>query len=672
MKTKIKSQLLLYLIILFVFPQIINATIINVPGDQPTIQAGINAGSNGDTVLVQPDTYYQNINFNGKNITVASLFLTTGDTSYISQTIINGGNNNSVVKFNSGESNSAVLSGFTLSNGSAYYGAGINCYSGSSPTLNNLLIIDNHGYTGDSYGGALSIMDNTNVVCSNLTIMNNSANEGGGIFFHNNGNATMSFIEMSNNTSAHGGAMQVSYSSPVIDHSVFYANNSPFGGAVYVFNYSTPEFINCTFSQNEADYGGAFYCSDLGGAPIITNCILWNDESSYNNEIFATSSTYPPVVTYSDVENGTGQSWFGTGCIEGDPLFVDPDNGDFHLTIGSPCINTGDPSSPPDPDGSQADMGAYYFQQLNIEDCEITIPTVIGLQGEFFQLDIITGNVVPNWEVTSFEFNLLFDENILTYLNFSQTGTISQEGDVIVETNTNSIFVSCTSTEFLEGEGVLISLFFNPVSGGTSLLEAYDFYYNTTNISNITNGSAIILGQASDPYPENNAANVETQPTLEWTNGANTETIDLYFGTENPPVTPVLENVPEIEFYELDELEPETTYYWRVDCTNEAGTVNGQVWSFTTGINTNIKLFRSQEKIVLLFPNPACKQVNIRSKFEMKSIRIYNGTSASIFSKKLNKNQINIDVSWLNPGIYFIYLETEMGDFSEKLYIIKK
>jgi len=62
---------------------ILFSTIINVPADQPTIQAGIDATVDADTVLVQPGTYVENVNFNGKLIAVGSLFLTTQDTTYI-------------------------------------------------------------------------------------------------------------------------------------------------------------------------------------------------------------------------------------------------------------------------------------------------------------------------------------------------------------------------------------------------------------------------------------------------------------------------------------------------------------------------------------------------------------------------------------------------------------
>ena len=64
------------------------ARIINVPEDQETIQAGIDASEDGDTVLVQPGEYFENISYDQKVITLASLFLLNGDKAYIDSTII--------------------------------------------------------------------------------------------------------------------------------------------------------------------------------------------------------------------------------------------------------------------------------------------------------------------------------------------------------------------------------------------------------------------------------------------------------------------------------------------------------------------------------------------------------------------------------------------------------
>ncbi|MCD4681360.1 MAG: right-handed parallel beta-helix repeat-containing protein [Bacteroidales bacterium] len=126
----------------------LSAIIIHVPVDKPKIQDGINAAFDGDTVLVSPGLYFENINFNGKNIVVASMFLLTNDTSYLSQTIIDGNLNGSVVTFSNGESNEAQLVGFTIKNGSGtyvgngYFGGGIYCIN-SSPTIRNNIIKNN-------------------------------------------------------------------------------------------------------------------------------------------------------------------------------------------------------------------------------------------------------------------------------------------------------------------------------------------------------------------------------------------------------------------------------------------------------------------------------------------------------------------------------------------------
>jgi len=98
--------------------------VIYVPDDYPTIQEAINASWDTDTILVRPGTYYECINFGGRSIVLGSLFLTTGDTSYISSTIIDGDSLGTVVTFSGGEDSTTVITGFTITNGYAAGGAG--------------------------------------------------------------------------------------------------------------------------------------------------------------------------------------------------------------------------------------------------------------------------------------------------------------------------------------------------------------------------------------------------------------------------------------------------------------------------------------------------------------------------------------------------------------------
>ena len=87
-----------------------------VPTQYSTIQNAIDASASGDTVLVDPGVYYEGINLNGKSIVVASKYLTTNDTSYISSTIINGTNlvNQDIILIENGEDSTTLISGFTL------------------------------------------------------------------------------------------------------------------------------------------------------------------------------------------------------------------------------------------------------------------------------------------------------------------------------------------------------------------------------------------------------------------------------------------------------------------------------------------------------------------------------------------------------------------------------
>ncbi len=153
-----------------------------------SIQHGIDMASTGDTVLVHPGTYTETIDFNGKNIVVASLFHTTGERAYISQTVINGNHSDRVVTFSNGEDPAAMLQGFTITGGHAHgihpydSGGGIGCLD-SGPTIEDVIVTGN---TADAEGGGIFFEMNIGVNhesprLRNAIITHNEAIGGGGI-----------------------------------------------------------------------------------------------------------------------------------------------------------------------------------------------------------------------------------------------------------------------------------------------------------------------------------------------------------------------------------------------------------------------------------------------------------------------------------------------------------
>ena len=375
------------LIVLFLtLPIITQAEILNVPDDHETIQAGIDASEDGDTVLVQPGEYVENIRYLGKDIVVGSLLLTSGNEAYIDSTIIDGDQRGSVVEFSERVTSDAKLTGFTIQNGSGTsfgfgelmgggifilqsdvviehcrirdnhvgdrfgepFGGGIICYGwidDTSPTIRDCEIYNN---SSDGFGGGISIVAGCNPRIERVVIRDNSAASGGGISIIDECNVTMEYSVISDNIAG------------------------VFGGGIQVDLASSIDLQNVTIVGNFSERHGGGILSNGSGQINTLNSILWNDDPE---EIYFTDGNEPnsASLSYSVVEGGeegivtndNGDVDWGEGNIDEDPLFLDPDNGDFHLTADSPCIDAGDPDSPEDPDGTRADMGAFYYHQAN-------------------------------------------------------------------------------------------------------------------------------------------------------------------------------------------------------------------------------------------------------------------------------------------------------------------
>ena len=351
----------------------LHSTIINIPADYSTIQAGINASADTDTVLVQPGTYVENIDFNGHLITLGSLFLTTADTSYISLTVIDGNADGSVITFQSGEDSTAVITGFTIQNGMIATmlidGGGIQCDS-SSPTISNNIIKDNIAEMGSGihcFNSSAKIINN--VIRNNSNIVGYSP-PGGGIFCESSTDCLIMNNIIHDNVNMDGGGIACYLSNGIIiNNNVFYNNLAQHLGGAIRFRQASATLSNNTFYDNDAIDGLCLYIEN-GCDITITNSIIWNHDVSNEDVIFlGHTSTFS--IIYSNIEDCI---WGGIGNIDEDPLFVDPDNDDFHLQENSPCIDAGDPNSPLDPDGTITDMGALYFNQgTSIENDELQI-----------------------------------------------------------------------------------------------------------------------------------------------------------------------------------------------------------------------------------------------------------------------------------------------------------
>lgn len=248
---------------------------LSVPGDNATIQAAITAAINGDRILVTNGTYIENINFAGKQIEVI------GNVSNPGLVVIDGGAAGSVVTFNSGETNTSILKGFTIQNGSgtladptgvyapnAYYGGGVYC-NGASPVLEDLIISGNNlplnGNVGAS-GAGIYLTNGSNILLRNSTISNNNSAtyRGGGVVIDNS-NPVFDQVVINNNSAGnYGGGLSARNAFLTLNNVTITNNNANgtngIGGGMYLIN-STHTITGLTINGNSSTLPGNNVCT---------------------------------------------------------------------------------------------------------------------------------------------------------------------------------------------------------------------------------------------------------------------------------------------------------------------------------------------------------------------------------------------------------------------------
>jgi len=249
------------------------ATDRHVPGQYPTIQAAINAAVDGDTVIVAQDTYYENINFGGKSITVTST--DPNDPNVIAGTVIDANGSGTVVTFPDVESANCVLAGFTITDGNASdRGGGILCWDGSI-TIDNCIITGNSASKG---GGIYS--DYAELTVAGCTFSGNVVDClgisfcGGGGIFNQYGNLIVTDCTFTENVAVmgNGGGIYSMEGELTLTDCTFTGNSATFEGGGVATDYNSVIVTNCTFSGNSAQYGGGMNNAHWGAT--ATNCIF--------------------------------------------------------------------------------------------------------------------------------------------------------------------------------------------------------------------------------------------------------------------------------------------------------------------------------------------------------------------------------------------------------------
>jgi hypothetical protein len=279
---------------------------IYVPDQYSKIQFAIDAATDGNIVMVRPGIYYENINFKGKDILLASEhWYDNRNTQLIKDTIIDGGKKGTVIRMQSGEtaSRGAMIWGFTIQNG---LGTGTNedYTSGGGININTHKNIDGLLPSGASSSPYIS-----------YCIFKN--NDGGG----GNGSAIHAYSKWED----------YGISSPRISNCVFYDNVSP---AVLIDEGVNGFFSNITIADNDTIglQWKSTGVSNIQSSLTIYNSIILDSLAL----IDSVSAKEIKIISSNGIPFGNK---YGKDNTNIDPVFCYREIGEYSLHSNSPLVS---------------------------------------------------------------------------------------------------------------------------------------------------------------------------------------------------------------------------------------------------------------------------------------------------------------------------------------------
>ncbi len=263
-------------------------------------------------------------------------------------------------------------------NSSNFMGGGIGAANYASVNISESPVIGN---SAEMYGGGIAAAQHVMVGVHQSPIKWNQANNaGGGIAVFDSVDLNLEMSNVRNNTSYGDGGGIYAHIAQVNGFRSVIADNSSQGaggGIAADSAYLNLQFV--TMAKNTARPMGAAFSTNYS-AIQIQNSIIWaNDGPAPALSLNDTGAQ----ITYSDIQGG----WDGMGNINVDPVFMDPLNGNYNLTMGSMCIDAGNPDAGTDPDGTRADMGAFFFWQEPMWK-KLVLPNVNAEPGSEVLVDI--------------------------------------------------------------------------------------------------------------------------------------------------------------------------------------------------------------------------------------------------------------------------------------------